>query len=69
MIFPGKGRNVSGHSALMRHSSACPRGVMSLRKAEPFARGDANLLFHQINARDHFGDRMLYLIRVFISMK
>ena len=32
-----------------------------LRERQPFAAGHANLLLHEIQARDHLGDRMLHL--------
>ena len=46
----------------MRHSIAAPRCTMSsCVERQRLARGDANLLLDQVDAGDHFGDRMLDL--------
>ena len=60
---PGDGVNVSGCSALMRHSIAWPRIDTGLRmiSLQLLARRDADLALHQIDAGDRFGDRMLHL--------
>ena len=46
----------------MRHSTAWPRNWMSFwREGQLLAGGDANLLLHDVDAGDHFGDRVLDL--------
>jgi hypothetical protein len=47
----------------MRHSMAWPRRIWtgSRRISRGLAGGDADLALHQIDAGDHFGDRMLHL--------
>ena len=62
VMRPAEGTNVSGSSALMRHSIAWPRehGLADdIFKLFPV--GQANLRFDQVHARDHFRDRMLHL--------
>ena len=50
----GRGRKVSGFSALMRHSIAWPDELdVVLAIAERQAGGDADLLAHEIDAGDH----------------
>ncbi len=62
VMRPGDGTNVSGSSALMRHSIAWPRNSTIRRRHRSFSPGgDANLRLDQIHARDHFRDRMLDL--------
>ena len=59
---PGDGTNVSGSSALMRHSIECPVNVTSpCLNAEPLAGRDPDLLLDDVDAGHHLGDRMLDL--------
>ena len=59
---PAEGTNVSGSSALMRHSMEWPEKMhFASGVVQSFARGDANLRFHQVHAGDKFGDGMLHL--------
>ncbi len=59
---PGEGRKVAGCSALMRHSMAWPLSDdVLLREGERRARGDADLLVHEVDAGDHLGHGMLDL--------
>ena len=61
-MVPGEGRKVKGFSALMRHSMAWPSNTMSFWvKPSGAAGGDADLLAHDVDAGDGFGDRMLHL--------
>ena len=60
--MPGDGTNVSGSSALMRHSIAWPVKVTSLcLNDKPLAGRNANLLLDDVDAGHHLGDRMLDL--------
>ena len=53
---------LSGSSALIRHSIACPRKLdVLLRDRQLLARGDADLLLDQVAARDHLAHRVLDL--------
>ena len=62
VIRPGEGANVSGSSALIRHSMAWPRkSNLPTAPFECFAGRDTNLRFHQVNLRHHLGDGMLDL--------
>ena len=62
MIVPGEGTKVRGFSALMRHSMAWPSKCdVLLRDRQTAAGGDADLLAHEVDAGDRFGDRMLDL--------
>ena len=62
VMRPGDGTNVTGSSALMRHSIAWPRLTMSrCRKRELAPGGDQDLLLHDVDAGDHLGHRMLDL--------
>ena len=46
----------------MRHSMAWPRlDDVLLGEAQLVARGDADLLLHDVDARDHLGDGVLHL--------
>ena len=59
---PGEGTNVSGSSALMRHSIAWPRNSnVPTTLVQLFACREANLRLHQVHAGDHLGHRMLHL--------
>jgi hypothetical protein len=58
---PGLGMKVSGCSALMRHSMAWPRQLMSSWVAQALAAGDEDLLLDDVDAGDHLGDRVLHL--------
>ena len=62
-IWPGVGRKLlSGSSALMRHSIAQPRTHdVFLLERQRLAGGDADLRLDQVDAGDHFRDRMLDL--------
>ena len=60
--MPGDGTNVSGSSALMRHSMEWPVNVTSpCLNDEPLAGGDPDLLLDDVDAGHHLGDRMLDL--------
>ena len=62
VMRPGEGTNVYGSSALMRHSIAWPATHdVALAEAQLLARGDADLLLHDVDAGDHLGDRVLDL--------
>ena len=63
VMRPGDGANVSGFSALMRHSMAWPSELDRQRDhvLKSLSRGDADLRAHQIDARHHLGDGMLHL--------
>ena len=63
VMRPGDGAKVSGFSALMRHSMACPRRRHGARYdlAQAVTGGDQDLALHQIDARDRFRHRMLHL--------
>jgi len=59
-----------GSLALMRHSIACaPEPDVLLAQAERFAAGQCAVAFGRSGPHPshHFGDRMLHLMRVFIS--
>ena len=60
---PGEGTNVSGFSALMRHSMAWPRNSTGPGRisAQRLALRDADLALDDIDAGDELGDRMLHL--------
>ena len=59
---PGEGAKVFGSSALIRHSIAWPRKLISSwRAGQALAAGDADLLAHEVDAGDHLGHRMLDL--------
>ena len=61
-IFPGFGANVTGSSALMRNSMAWPRRRKSpSRHRQRLPGGDADLLFHEIDAGHFLGHRVLDL--------
>ena len=61
-MSPGDGTNVSGSSALTRHSIEWPVKVTSLcLNPEPLAGGDPDLFLHDVDAGHHLGDRMLDL--------
>ena len=52
----------AGSSALIRHSMAWPRGLMSrLRDRQRLARGDADHQLDQVEAGRRLGDRVLHL--------
>ena len=58
----GRGTNVSGSSALTRHSIEWPVNVdVALLEPEPLAGRDANLFLDDVDAGHHLGDRMLDL--------
>ena len=63
VMRPGEGTNVSGFSALMRHSMAWPRSSIGPRQdlAQRLALRDADLALDDIDAGDEFGDRVLHL--------
>ena len=62
VMRPGEGVNLNGSSALMRHSIAWPLiSTSRWRKRELLARGDADLLLHDVDAGDHLGHRVLDL--------
>ena len=59
---PGEGRNVTGFSALMRHSMAWPWNfTSSCVSRELAAGGDADLLEDEVDVGDRLGHRMLDL--------
>lgn len=60
---PGLGvKLLNGSSALIRHSIACPQELdVLLADAQPFARGDPDLLFDQVEAGHRLGYRVLDL--------
>ena len=61
-MVPGEGTNVSGSSALIRHSMlAAALDDVALRERQRLARGDADLLLDHVDAGHHLGDRVLDL--------
>ena len=61
-ITPGDGANVSGSSALTRHSIEWPVNVdVALLERQPLAGGDPNLFLDDVDAGDELGDGMLDL--------
>ena len=63
-MWPGEGRNLpsAGFSALMRISMAWPAELdVVLGERQRLARGDPDLLGHEVDARHHLGDGVLDL--------
>jgi hypothetical protein len=62
-IRPGMGMKPrAGSSALIRHSIATPRQpIPAWPQRKPLARGDPELLLHEVEPGDHLGDRVLHL--------
>ena len=63
VMRPGDGVNVSGFSALMRHSMAWPRHSTGRSRISASLSPAAMRIWalHQVDAGDHLGDRMLHL--------